>query len=228
VSRPPFALLAAAALALIERGARADEPPVTIAPADGIVTLHVDAPQPVTLERRHGARSAWEHVCAAPCDQRLSVNDQYRFVGDGLNASPPFMLATDSGDAIAVSVRPAQHRRYVIAVWALASGVVTGVAGAIMVIGDDGLAGNDHTGWFTVGIISVIAGGAAAVVGGAIAIHNAHTGVEGAVAKEPSASAARGSSVAGARAPAWYASQTSAAPALAPPALVVPLLRGAF
>jgi len=55
------------------------------------VVVHIDAPEPVTLEvldRNH----AWQPICTSPCDKPLPSTETYRITGAGIRDSKEFGL----------------------------------------------------------------------------------------------------------------------------------------
>jgi hypothetical protein len=78
---------------------------------DGTVLVHIDSPQKVTLEHRSSPSASWEHACESPCDGRLSVGDQYRIVGTGINESNPFTLDGTKGDRAVLLVAPGTEQK---------------------------------------------------------------------------------------------------------------------
>ena len=167
----------------------ASEPPAPT--ADGTVLVHIDAPQAVSLERRQGQSQNWEHVCVSPCDERASVSAEYRVLGTDLNASKPFMLDATKGKVV-LTVRPGYHQKAETGFWVLVGGGAAVVIGtAVILLGTDTAAassadGETHIGntnaLFT-GSLFLIAGLSGGILGGSWLLENAHTRVNGDVAR---------------------------------------------
>jgi hypothetical protein len=169
-------------------------PAAPTAPASpaGSVTVHINAPKSVTLEKRSGPGAPWEHVCNSPCDIATSTSDEYQILGVELNASTPFILDGSQGDKITLDVTPGYHNAGARGGWLLAGGaalivggVVTLVAGSksTVVPGDNGVGTthNQNTDFIFAGSIVLTAGVIAALGGGALMFDNAHTKVDGAI-----------------------------------------------
>jgi hypothetical protein len=69
--------------------------------------VHVDAPEPVTLEVESG--TTWTRVCASPCDTSLPTTSLYRIGGGGIRTSRPFVLGSSApaGSEVNLRVSPA-------------------------------------------------------------------------------------------------------------------------
>ena len=168
--------------------------PAPAAPATppGSVTVHINSPKPVSLERRSGPGAAWEHVCNSPCDVATSASDEYQIMGEELNSSTPFILDSSQGEKITLDITPGYHNKGARGGWVLAGGaalivggVVTLVAGSksTYVPGDGGVGTthNSNTDFIFAGSILLTAGVIAALGGGALMFDNAHTKVDGAI-----------------------------------------------
>ena len=207
----------------------------TAVPLDGMTKVHIQAPQQVGLEKRQGANADWQHVCNSPCDERLSVNDEYRIVGDELNASKPFMLDA-KGDSVTLNVQPGKHSKYVTGVWVLAGGAVLGVVGTVLIIAgssssstftSDGLTHDSNTNWIAGGTVLILGGVAAAITGGAMALDNVHTNVNGDVAtatEKKSTPASATVQLSASRQPTFREAEKLGQPA----SFVVPVFKGTF
>ena len=71
---------------------------------DTAVVVHIDAPEPVELQRRD-ANDAWQAVCSSPCDRPLAEHALYRVAGEGLRPSSDISLA-GHGERITLDARP--------------------------------------------------------------------------------------------------------------------------
>jgi hypothetical protein len=211
--------------------------PAEPAPAtSGMVTLHIESPEPVSLEKRNGA--AWEHVCNSPCDGQVSVADEYRVTGENLNDSAAFLLDGSKGEKITLNVSPGSKKKYTTGIVLLGAGgalalggVITIAAGAsnAAVPGADGTTTTDKNfNIMTVGTVLIVAGVATGIGGGSLMVDNGRTHVEGPIAapeekktdtKGPLNVEVHVSS----RTPTWHEDAVTA-----PKAMTVPLLSGTF
>jgi hypothetical protein len=216
-----LALLVGAPLALMTTHASAQEPSTPAAPAspdattpspnatsstppaaasapsaEGTVSVHIDSPKPVSLEHRASGGVAWEHVCEAPCDQRVSVGDQYRIVGMDLNESNPFMLDSTKGDTVTLHIGPGEIKKQRIGTYVLIGGGVLFLGGLIGGLAAshpsetftaDGTTNNSNWSAIIVGTSLALVGLGGAIFGGAWVVNNAHTRVGGDVQAAPPA-----------------------------------------
>jgi hypothetical protein len=167
------------------------------APSGGWVTLHVDSPTPVSIEKRAGATAAWEHVCESPCDQHVPVDAEYRVTGTDVNESNEFQLHP-RGDTATVKVTPGSPGK------ARTGWIILGTAGAVGIAGIiiDGVAAgkdstvpgatgtttdNSRTDLYFVGTTLLIVGALGSIYGASWVIDNRHSKVEGAVMEAPPA-----------------------------------------
>src|SRR5439155_10055987 len=114
-------------------------------------------------------------------------------------------------------------------------GAVLAVTGTVFIIAgassnttfsDDGVTHNANTNWINAGAVLILGGVVAAITGGAMAIDNAHTGVNGGVATPPERKAPGSASVqlSASRVPTYREAEKVPQPA----AFVVPVLHGTF
>jgi hypothetical protein len=170
-------------------------PVVAVAAAPNTVTVHLNSPKPVSLERRASSGSAWEYVCTSPCDASVSLRDEYHIVGENLNSSKPFVLDGSQGDKITLDVTPGVHKKAQMGKWVLLGGGILVVGGVIMLVG--GSRSNDVPGnggavttntnddWIFAGTAVIVAGVIAGITGGSFLVDNAHTKVDGAIGAVP-------------------------------------------
>lgn len=232
---PAFAQPPAAAPDAPAKAAPATAPAPAAAP--GTVTVHVNAPQKVSLEHRAAGHETWEFVCNSPCDQALSSTDEYRVVGAGLNESRPFMLDTSNGDKITLDVTPGTHNKYSTGEWVLIGGGVFIVGGVVALLagsssnavqGADGTVTSDkNTNWIFVGTSLILAGVIGGLVGGSFMYDNAHTHVDGGTPVDEKKTNNEGVSikVTASRAPTWH---EDTGPAITAVPNIVPLFQRSF
>lgn len=155
------------------------------------VMLHVDAPQVVAIERE----DTGEVVCKSPCDRLVPATVRYRIGGS--RPSEPFTLDARDGTA-KLTVAPASKRDFWAGIGALGAGGAL-VAGGIVALslgyanrpevpGAEGtVTDNTYTDTMIVGTTLIVSGLAAGIWGGATALANRRTTVEGSVVKAPPA-----------------------------------------
>jgi hypothetical protein len=210
-------------------------PAVAAVPA-GSVTVHINSPKSVSLEKRSGATSPWEHVCNSPCDVATSSTAEYQIVGETLNDSKPFLLDASQGDKITLDVTPGVHNKAALGGWVVAGGAVLAVGGIVTLVagsksnyvaGDNGTGTpNSNTDWIFVGSGLIVAGVIAGLTGGAFMFDNAHTKVDGAIGAVPDkeTDVKPQVQVTASRLPTWH---EDTGPRLAP-SRYVSLLQGSF
>lgn len=157
-------------------------------PKDGTVEVHLDSVRLVSLERRASTGASWERVCNSPCDARTPSGLEYRVVGIGVNPSRPFRISPSATGKVQLSVAPGLRKKETLGIGvAIAGGVVT-VAGLIVVIAGsssantfqaDGLTHNGNTDFIAAGSLMMLGGLAAVITGGAWAIDNSRSKVDG-------------------------------------------------
>lgn len=160
-------------------------------PPEGKVFVHLEAPQEVTLERRQGAASPWEHVCNSPCDEAVSVRDEYHIVGVNMTESKPFMVDGKESKTT-LYVHPGYHKDVVTGEWVLGGAGALAVGGILSLaigagthtpLSNDGITHNGNTDWITVGMVLLVGAAATGIYGGAMVVNNLHTSVNGGTAK---------------------------------------------
>jgi hypothetical protein len=80
-----------------------------------MVVVHVDAPQPVSLEGRASDGDDWEVLCTAPCDRAAPTSYTYRITGAGVRTTNTFHI--DPGGRLTLSVDPSSTAGHVGAVF---------------------------------------------------------------------------------------------------------------
>jgi hypothetical protein len=172
------------------------EAPLAPVAGDGLVKVHIETKELVTVEHRSGPGAPWQVACETPCDTRLPAADEYRIVGQGLNPSKTFVLTTPKGDTVKVHVAPGlKHREKVGEVLTITGAVVT-VGGLIVglaaaspssVFQADGTTNMTNWNVIAAGTTVALAGLVTGILGGAWWYDNAHTRVAGDVQGEPPA-----------------------------------------
>jgi hypothetical protein len=236
-STPAFAQPPAAAPDAPAKDAPAAAP-ATPAPAatPGTVTVHVNAPQKVSLEHRAAGHETWDFACNSPCDQALSSTDEYRIVGAGLNESHAFKLDTSNGDKITLDVTPGTHSKYTTGEWVLIGGGVFIVGGVVALLagsssnavqGADGtVTSSKNTNWIFVGTSLIVAGVIGGLVGGSFMYDNAHTHVDGGTpVDEKKTNEGVSLKVTASRAPTWH---EDTGPTITAVPNIVPLFQRSF
>jgi hypothetical protein len=213
----------------------ATKPAVAPPPGGGKVTVHVHSSKAVSLERRAPGQSTWEFVCASPCDQAISTNDEYHIVGTGLNESRPFMLDTSAGDKITLDVSPGTHGKYTTGTWLLVGGSALIVGGVIVLLagsssnavpGNDGVTTSDkNTNWIFVGTAAILGGVLLGIGGGSMMINNAHSRVDAAEPKDKKDEQPAKAESTASRLPTWHEEK---GPVLAPTTNIVPIIHATF
>ena len=178
------------------------EPPAP-KPADGLVKVHIQTKELVTIEHRRGPEAAWEHGCETPCDARLPANDEYRIVGNGVVDSPTFLLTSPKGDMVKVHVAPGIKSKAKVGEILTFTGAVLVVGALVVGIGSadpgsvfssNGGNNTDNYNWdvLAVGTGVAVAGIVTGVLGGAWWYDNSHTRIAGDVQEEGTQPASRG------------------------------------
>lgn len=150
--------------------------------APGVVRLHVESPQPVRVVTEgattYGAVRGYgfaiqeiKHVCASPCDKVIDGTDGRRFslASEEVPPPDPFTFAQMTGD-VTLHVDPGSYGRRSAGSWLSILGLTAAVTGGtlwlVSGIGAENVdsdPSNDDGGGAlkTVGIVSLIGGGAA-------------------------------------------------------------------
>jgi hypothetical protein len=189
-------------------GHGAQSAPAPAAPKEGpLVKVHISGDDTVLLDRRPAGQEAWVPACSAPCDEDLPLGDDYRISGPGLRSSSQFRLEGAPGGRIDVNVNPKTKTSWWVGAGVGGMGLVIDVyalyfvaLGAAMMsqpcstdyygthsCGDDRSAGQ---GLRNVGLVMLIPGTVAAIVGGGMMLANWRTGItqsssESATASKP-------------------------------------------
>jgi hypothetical protein len=106
------------------RPAPSAAPPAT--PKSGpLVKVHIASDESVILDRRPAGMDTWVPACNAPCDEELPLGDEYRVAGAGLRATRPFRLQGEPGGSVEVRLNAKSTTSF---------GVGAGVGGLGLVI----------------------------------------------------------------------------------------------
>jgi hypothetical protein len=135
-------------------------------PAPGRVRVHIDTPEPVTLERRT-EDTPWTTACASPCDAVLPASDEYRIAGEGIHKSARFDLLTRGKDTVTLDVEPGSKMGHTAGVIMLVVGIPTAALGTLFLVVDFAVANGDTA--VAEGGITAL-GGVALTVAGAMLV----------------------------------------------------------
>src|SRR5262249_52023245 len=86
--------------------------------------VHIDSPKPVYVYWRPPGSTAWEKVCASPCDMELPVSGTYKVTGNGV-AAKEFGLQANAGESVVVEVEPSSTAGVVAGVLLTVAGFAT-------------------------------------------------------------------------------------------------------
>ena len=157
-------------------------PPQPPEPKHALVTVHLDAPRGVRLERRQTDAEPWKKVCSAPCDEDLPVDGDYHVVGEGVKTSDDFRLDARDAARVEIKVNAASKLWFEIGVGTAGAGLAAASAGAWFAL--TGALGNDSTGGdpqdkqvTTIGLVLLGVGAGVIALGALIAIPNWSTSV---------------------------------------------------
>jgi hypothetical protein len=136
------ALTIASTLLLVTRGAAAQPSDATSAPAPAgaqtqAVVVHIEAPQPVTLEVLD-RDDDWQPVCTSPCDKPLPSTETYRITGSGIRDSKKFGL--DAGAPQTLKVDPSSsggHAMAIVVTVLGSAGLVPGAGVTALIVGGE-------------------------------------------------------------------------------------------
>ncbi len=211
------------------------------APKQGpLVRVHITTDQNVLLDRRPEGSETWVPACAAPCDEDFPLADEYRLSGPGLRSTGEFRLQGSPGGRVDLSVSPATKTAWWVGAGVGGMGLVIDVYALYIALFGSMLENACHPGdsyyprscstsssgttLRNVGLIMLIPGPAAAIVGGAMMFANWRTGIR----QTPGDGQSAGAKTLDAfkRSGEWKARDTTAPDAL--PALWVPLASGKF
>ncbi|MDB5218840.1 MAG: hypothetical protein JWO86_6767 [Myxococcaceae bacterium] len=185
-----------------------------LARAEGDTKLHIEGPPGLVVEHRDGAKSKWAFACNTPCDEEVSLFDQYRI--DGGDA---FRLERPSGDVVTIRFEPRSPSATAGGVAVTIVGVGVTVFGlALTLLGAAAAApcSAGAEGW------SVCGGGPGTLVAGLVVSGIGIVGIVGgvSVASQSGSKVTRVENAASPREPTWSAPRATA---VAPSEMVLPI-----
>jgi hypothetical protein len=135
--------------------------------------VHIDSPQPVSLEVRTGRRD-WEALCTSPCDMAAPLGAEVRATGNDLGTTRSIVLAAQPGQRVVLTVERAAEGA-TTGGWVL--GVIGGVlvaGGATMIVDGAVTAKGDSMGAFLLMFGGVLAAGAGTglALGGIVSVNH--------------------------------------------------------
>jgi hypothetical protein len=178
-------------------------PPAKVGPT---ARVHIAADPSVLLDRRPAGSDTWVPACSAPCEEELPLGDEYRLSGPGLRSTDVFTLQGTAGGRVDIAVNPSTklawwvgagiggmglvidaYAAYIIALGAALHGAA---CGPYQTTGDCQSSRDTGGTVRNVGLVMLIPGTAAAVIGGAMMWSNWRTkvvqgGTEGLPAAAP-------------------------------------------
>lgn len=187
----------------VQLGATPSAPPTTAIaapPPDArkngpLVRVHIRSEQPVLLDRRPAGEETWVPACASPCDADLPLGDVYRLSGAGVRATSEFRLSGAEGGQVELSVDAATKRAWWVGAGIGGLGLVLDGYGLYIALLGSLVANQTCGGLYSgspqscessrargatirnVGLVMLIPGTAAAIIGGAMMARNFRSGV---------------------------------------------------
>ncbi|HEX3772010.1 MAG TPA: hypothetical protein VHV30_14140 [Polyangiaceae bacterium] len=159
-------------------------PPASPAPPpasdDGTVFVHIVGSEGADLERDTGDHKHFDTVCSSPCDQRVSLKDEYRIGGAGIRNSKPFKLVESGPPRRNLYVEEGSKGSFALGIVGLSVGPAVAVVGLVIVAVnavDEDISGNDDSNGKSAGWITAVAGLALAIGGGVLMGSNIRSGV---------------------------------------------------
>jgi hypothetical protein len=174
-----------------------------------LVRVHITSDHAVLLDRRPQGAETWVPACASPCDEDLPLGDTYRLSGASVRATNEFRLESAEGGRVDLKVDAATKRAWWVGAGIGGLGLVVdfygayiGLLGALLAnqrcatntgFNDyDQMCASQHQSGIVmrnVGLVMLIPGTAAAIIGGAMMAQNWKTGLTQSTetAREPQA-----------------------------------------
>jgi len=188
-----------------------------------MVFVHIDSPEPVTLELAVGDKGG-RAMCEAPCDMAVPLEASYRITGK-VRASRAFTIAARPNDRVLLTIDPASKGGFAGGVVMVSLGGVSmalgGLTYLVSAIIYEGTSHRTGSGGKTVGLVMVGLGVGAIAGGITMMVVNGSTGVDQASAPSPAAPAPAPAALR-LREPTSERELTAEAASL-PPAFVVPV-----
>jgi hypothetical protein len=135
--------------------------------------------------RRAPENGEWVTACESPCDQQMPLNNEYRIAGSGVTQSGEFTLDGKPGQRVVITANVGTTAGLTAGLIAAGVGLLVVITGFYVIVGS--VAANctsgttnctksSANGGTVVGVALVIGGLGAIIVGGIIALNNAHSG----------------------------------------------------
>src|SRR3984957_812685 len=139
--RATMTSLAAALTILLASRVAAAQPADASIPAAAAqtkpVVVHIDAPQPVTLEVLD-RNDDWQPVCTSPCDKPLPSTETYRITGAGIRDSKKFGLDDKAPQTLRVEPSSSGGHAMAIVVTVIGSaGLLPGLGVTAVIVGGE-------------------------------------------------------------------------------------------
>lgn len=215
----------------------AASPPTPMAPMVGPrARVHITSPKQVILYRRAAGSTAFQQVCTSPCDLELPIGDTYKLAGNGLSQNKELRLAAGPGGFVDIVVDPPSTGGMILGGFIGGGGATAAYVGFLMAIIGHGEAERDCYYYSsgsssssceerqsdgetvrTAGLVTMVVGAAATVLGIVVFINSASTDIN----QRTGAPAANDAFL---RKPTWRSVASSAESANAAPAAAFPVL----
>ncbi len=105
--------------------------------ADDGVFVHIDSPVPAQIAEysHHDGRFGWSEtrpVCGSPCDRRIDLFANQRYVITGAFPDPSAFSLPDVTGGVTITVQPGSYRRRTAGFWATLCGVIAFLPGVVL------------------------------------------------------------------------------------------------
>jgi hypothetical protein len=182
----------------VETSARTSQSTAAPAPKEGpLVKVHISGEPSAVLDRRPAGMETWVPACAAPCDEDLPLGDEYRLSGPGLRSSRQFRLDGSPGGRVELHVNPSSKTSWWVGAGVGGMGLVIDLYALYFVALGSAMmhesCTSNNDGYYysnncsadrgaggsmrNVGLVMLIPGTVAAVVGGGMMLANWRTGI---------------------------------------------------
>lgn len=160
-----------------------------------LVRVHITSEQTILLDRRPQGAETWVPACTSPCDEELPLGDTYRLSGAGVRATSEFRLQGAEGGHVDLKVDAATKRAWWVGAGIGGLGLVLDGYGLYLALVGSLVANQSCSGLYSgnahscdssratgstirgVGLVMLIPGTAAAIIGGAMMVKNWRTGL---------------------------------------------------